>query len=104
MNVSVVNIVISKLIEADNNSRCLIRYLDVVIRPLTFILDKMSGYVKYKEGDKDNNYFNKLFSFHIDDDKLLENYESIWTKIEDLQSHLLIIYLFIKTNSTCKYI
>ena len=39
----------------------------------------MSGYVKafkVKDGDKDNK--NK------DDDKLLEKYETIWNKIEDL--------------------
>ena len=46
---------------------------------------KMSGYVKtfnVKDGDKDKN--NKLMSFHIDDEKLLENYRTIWTKVEDL--------------------
>ena len=44
----------------------------------------MSGYVKIfrvKEGDKDKN--NKLMSFRIDDEKLLEKYKVIWTKIED---------------------
>ena len=29
-----------------NNSQCLIRHLDDVIRPLALILPKMSGYVK----------------------------------------------------------
>ena len=40
----------------------------------------MSGYVKIfkvKEGN------NKLMSFRIDDEKLLEKYKAIWTKIED---------------------
>ena len=43
----------------------------------------MSGYVKifkFKEGD------NKLVFFRIDDEKLLEKYNSIWTKIEDLKN------------------
>ena len=43
----------------------------------------MIGYVKtfkVKEGDKDKN--NKLMSFRINDEKLLEKYKSIWTKIE----------------------
>ena len=47
----------------------------------------MSGYVKtfkVKEGDKDKN--NKLLTFHIDDEKVLEKYKAIWTKIEDLKN------------------
>ena len=55
------------------------------MRPLVLIMPKMSGYVKIfkvKEGDKDKN--NKLMSFRIDDEKLLEKYKSIWTKIEDI--------------------
>ena len=43
----------------------------------------MSGYVKtfkVKEGD------NKLMSFNIDDENLLEKYKAIWTKIEDLKN------------------
>ena len=59
----------------------MIGYLDKAIRPLVFIMPKLSGYVKtfkVKEGNK------KLISFHINDEKLLEKYKSIWTKIEDL--------------------
>ena len=55
------------------------------MRPLVLIMPKMSGYVKIfkvKEGDKDKN--NKLMSFRVDDEKLLEKYKSIWTKIEDI--------------------
>ena len=37
---------------------------------------------KVKDRDKDKN--NKLISFHVDDDKLLEKYKTIWTKIEGL--------------------
>ena len=54
--------------------------------PLHLILPKMSGYVKtfkFKEGDKDKN--NKLMSFCKDDEKLLEKYKTIQTKIEDLK-------------------
>ena len=43
----------------------------------------MSGYaktLKVKKGD------NKLMSFCIDDEKLLEKYKAIWTKIEDLKN------------------
>ena len=46
----------------------------------------MSGYVKtfnVKERDKDKN--NKLMPFLIDE-KLLEKYKAIWTKIEDLKN------------------
>ena len=40
----------------------------------------MSGYVKtFKVEDK----INKLMSFRIDNEKLLEKYKTIWTKIED---------------------
>ena len=43
-------------------------------------MPKMSGYVKtFKVKDRD-----KLMSFRIDDEKLLEKYKAIWTKIEDL--------------------
>ena len=40
----------------------------------------MSGHVKtFKVEDK----INKLMSFRIDDEKLLEKYKAIWTKIKD---------------------
>ena len=38
----------------------------------------MSGYVK--EGD------NKLMSFCIDNEKLMEKYKAIWIKVEDLKN------------------
>ena len=57
----------------------------------------MSGFVKnykVKDGDKDKN--NKLMSFHIDDDNLLEKYKTIWVKIEHLYIHIYIyIYVYI---------
>ena len=128
----------------------MIEYLDEAMRLLVLIMPKMSGCVKknkVKDGDKDKN--NKLMSFERDNEKLLEKYKDVWTKIEDLkniklnmlpvyddryikkkgytvikfiltfaasmrqkviqnvnplQSFLLILYLFIKTNITYKYI
>ena len=49
-------------------------------------MPKMSVYVKkfkVKDGDKDKH--NKLMFFCIDAEKLLEKYEAIWTKTEDLE-------------------
>ena len=61
--------VISKLAKTKTSSKYLIEYLDKDIRPLT-LMSKMSGYVKlFKVEDKNN----ELMSFHIDDEKLLEN-------------------------------
>ena len=51
------------------------------------MLPTMVGYVKTvkdKGGDKNKN--NKLMSLHVDDDKLLEKYKTISTKIEDLKN------------------
>ena len=48
----------------------------------------MSGYVKtfkVKEREIKNN---KLMSFRIDDEKLLEKYKSIWTMIEYFKKKL----------------
>ena len=48
----------------------------------------MCGYVKtfkVKEGDKDKN--NKLMSFRIGDEKLLEKHKAICTEIEDLKKY-----------------
>ena len=51
--VDVNNIVDSKLVTTRSNSKYLIGYLDKVIRPLAFILTKISGYVKtFKVTDK----------------------------------------------------
>ena len=80
-DVNVDNIVVSKLVETKPNSKYLIAIkFDKAIRPLVLIMPKVSGYFKtfkVKEGD------NKLISFHIDDEKLLEKYKAIWAKIED---------------------
>ena len=51
---------------------------------LVLIIPKMSGYVKtfkVKDGDKDKS--NKLMSFRIDYEKLLDKCKAIWIKIED---------------------
>ena len=56
---------------------------DKAIKPLDLIMPKISGYVKkIKVEDK----INKLVSFIIDDDMLLEKYKSIWTKIENIRN------------------
>ena len=82
------NIVISKLVKPKTNSKYLVGYLDKAIRPLVFIMPKMSEYVKtfkLKEGDKDKNNKKQIISFCIDDEKLLQKYKAIWTKVEDLK-------------------
>ena len=43
------------------------------------MLPEMSGYVKTSKV-KDGNKSNELMSFHINDEKLLEKYKTIWTK------------------------
>ena len=46
----------------------------------------MSGYVQtFKDRGVDKNKNNKLMSLHIGDDKLLEKYKTIWTKIKHLK-------------------
>ena len=80
-DVNVDNIIISKLLQAKTNSKCFIGMkFDEAIRPLDLIMPKMSGYVKtFKFEDE----INKLMSFCMDDEKLLE---PIWIKIEDLSN------------------
>ena len=47
---------------------------------------KLTGYVKtFKVKDKDKD--KKLMSFRIYDEKLLEKYKAIWTKIEHLKKY-----------------
>ena len=75
----------------------MIAYLDKVIRPLVLISHKTSGYVKAFKG------INKLMPLHIDDDKLLETYKSIWTKPDNLKYiklNVLVVYdiRYIKTK------
>ena len=63
-------------------------YLDKAIRPVVFIMSKMSGFIKtfnVKDGDKYKN--NELMSFCIYNKKLLEKYKAIWTKIEELENN-----------------
>lgn len=56
----------------------MIGHLDDVIRPLVFIIPRINGYVKALV------IIN--MSFCIDDDKPLEEYKAIWTKIEELKN------------------
>ena len=49
-------------------------------------MPKISEYVKtFKVKERDKNKNNKLKSFHIDNEKRLEKYKAICTKIEDLK-------------------
>ena len=82
-DVNVNNIVISKLVKTKTNSKYLNGYLDKTIRKLVLIMPKMSRYVK-TFGVKDGN--DKLMSFRIDDDKLLEKHKAIWTEIGDFKN------------------
>ena len=99
-DVNVGDIVISKLVKAKINFKYLIVYLDKVVRPLVLIMPKISGYVKTFKIEEGNN---ELMSFHINDEKLLEKYEAILTKIVDLKNiklHTLPVYddRYIKTK------
>ena len=83
-NLNADNIVISKLVKTKTYSKYCMGNVDKVIRQLVLIMHKMSGYVKtfkVKEEDKDKN--NKLMSLPRDDEKLLEKYKAVSTKIED---------------------
>ena len=54
-DVTVDDIVISKLIKTETNSKYLIRYSDKAIRPFVLIMPKMSRYFrtfKVRDGDK----------------------------------------------------
>ena len=54
------------------------------VRPLVLIMPKMSGCVKtFKVEYK----IKKFISFCVDNEKLIENYKAIWTKIEDFEKN-----------------
>ena len=60
----------------------------------------MSGYAKTFKVEEENK---ELMSLHINDEKLLEKYKAIWTKIEDFKNiklHTLPVYddRYIKTK------
>ena len=55
--------------------------MDDLISPLILIRPRMSWYVTTFKNEN-----NKLMSFSIDDDKLLQKYKTIWTEIEDLKN------------------
>ena len=83
LDVNVDNIVIWKLVTPKTKSKYLIGYLDKTIRPLVMKMPQVSGYIKIfkiKEG------VDKLMSFRIGDEKPLEKYKAIWTKIENLKN------------------
>ena len=60
----------------------LTEYLDKVIRPLVLVLPKLGRYVKTF---KVKNKIDKLMSFRVDNEKLLEKYKTIWTRTEELK-------------------
>ena len=66
----------------------MIRYLDEAIRPLVLVSPKRSEYFRIikDKGDKDKNKNNRLMSFRIGNNKLLEKYKTILTKIEVLKN------------------
>ena len=85
--INVDNIVISKTVKTKTNFKYLIGYLVKAIKPFVLIMSKMNWYVKtFKVKDRDKNKNNKLMSSHTDDEKLLQKYKAIWTKIEDLKN------------------
>ena len=76
-DVHVDNKIVSKLFEIKTNSK-----FDKARRSLVLIISKVSGYVKTFKVEK---RINKLMFFRRDDEKLIEKYKAIWTKIEDLK-------------------
>ena len=79
------NTVVSKLIETKPNSKYVIGIkFDKATRPLVLIMPEMRGYVKAFNNVEDK--INKLMPFHIVDEKLLEKYKAIRTKIKNLES------------------
>ena len=53
--------------------------------PSVLMLAKMSRHLNFKTFKvKDKN--NRLISFHINDDKVLKKYKTIWTKSEELKN------------------
>ena len=82
-HVSVDYIVISKLVKTKTNSKYLIDIkFDKAIRPSVLIMPKMIGYLKTFKSKGDKHKSNRLMSFCINDEKLLEKFKAIWTKIE----------------------
>ena len=80
-------LIILKLVKTKGNCKYLIECFDYAIRPLVLILSKTNGYVrKFKDNDEDKNMNYKLMSSSIDNDKLLEKYKIILTRIKDLQN------------------
>ena len=61
----------------------MIGYLDKVIRPLGLIMPKISGHVKtFTVKDRDKDKTNKLMSFRIGDEKLLEKCKAFGLRLK----------------------
>ena len=65
-------------------SKYLIGYFDKTIRPLVLKMPKMSGYIKTFKVKEENN---KLISFRIDNEKLLDKHKAIQTKTADFKNN-----------------
>ena len=81
-DVNVNNIGISKLFKIKTNSKYLNGYLDKNIGPLVLIMPKMSEYFKTFKVKERNN---KLMSFCIDEEKLLEKLELFGQRLKILK-------------------
>ena len=57
----------------------MIGYSDKAIKPLVLIMPKTSRYVKTFKVEDENS---KLMPLCIDDEKLLEKYKAIWTRLK----------------------
>ena len=65
----------------------MIGYLKKVLKSLFLILPKRKDYVKtfkVEDGDSDKN--NKFMFLATDEEKLLQEHKTIWTKIEQLKN------------------
>ena len=77
--VDVNKIVVSNKVKENNQtSKVFIGYLDDNVVPLSIILPRMSGWIKYFENGGKN------MSFKIDDDEVYLKYNEIWKKIREL--------------------
>ena len=87
LDVNFDNVVFSKSVKTRTDSKYLIGIkFDIATRPLVLLMPKMNGYIRtFKVRERDKDKSNKLMSFHIDDEKLLEKYKAIWIKVEGLK-------------------
>ena len=69
--------------------------MDISIKLLVSITPKISEYVKtLKFQDRDKDKKNKLMFFRTDNEKLLEKYKVIWTRIGNLRNKLYALLVY----------